>query len=60
MTEYQSRRINQLTDILVRQRITKSEYIEYQYLTDLMASDTSRQRAHAQRQKPPGDLIATL
>ena len=38
MTEYQSRRINQLTHLLIHHKITKSEYMEYQYLTALLAS----------------------
>lgn len=46
MTEYQSRRLNQLTDILISHEITKSEYMEYQYLTDLLTSDVSNNGCH--------------
>lgn len=37
MTEYQYRRLNQLTDLLMFKEISNTEYIEYQYLCEMLA-----------------------
>lgn len=37
MTEYQYRRLNQLTDLLIFKEISNTEYMEYQYLCELLS-----------------------
>jgi len=41
MTEYQNRRLYQLTDLLINHKIEKWEFIEYQYLSLLLRSKLS-------------------
>jgi hypothetical protein len=38
MTEYQNRRLSQLTELLINHKIQKWEFTEYQYLSKLLRS----------------------
>lgn len=42
MTTYQIRRLNQLIDKLLTQKITKSEFIEYQHLHHLIYGNNAK------------------
>jgi len=39
MTQYQNRRISQLIEKLIDQRISKSEYVEYKELCKLLSGE---------------------